>query len=127
MPTATPPSSSPGPRLAVPGSEKLGLRVQARRRELGYRFAKDFAEAMGWNPSMVSRLEAGERGLYQRDVEQLCRHLNVTPDWFTGGREQLIPATDETFASMVEDLLALRRQEVVVLERMADLLRRRGG
>jgi transcriptional regulator with XRE-family HTH domain len=126
MPTATPPSSSPGPRLAVPGSERLGLRVQARRRELGYRFAKDFAEAMGWNPSMVSRLEAGERGLYQRDVEQLCRHLNVTPDWFTEGRE-LLPATDETFASMVEDLLALRRQEVAVLERMADLLRRRGG
>jgi transcriptional regulator with XRE-family HTH domain len=112
--------------LSVPASEKLGLRVQARRRELGYRFAKDFAEAMGWNPSMVSRLEAGERGLYQRDVEQLCRYLNVTPDWF-GAEQKPAAADDETIASMVEDILALRRQEDAVLERMADLLRRRGG
>lgn len=109
----------------VPASSRLGLRVQARRRELGYRFAKDFAAVLGWNPSMVSRLENGERGLAGRDVEQLSRHLRVAPEWFVqngeaeAGEEELAYVAD-----LIERVVALRREEAALLERAVDLLRR---
>lgn len=110
---------------AVPASQRLGLRVQARRRELGYRFAKDFAAALGWNPSMVSRLENGERGLTDRDVEQLCRHLRVAPEWLQENGEETDQAQGlAAVADLIERVAVLRREEVALYERVVDLLRR---
>jgi transcriptional regulator with XRE-family HTH domain len=126
LPTATARSSSSAPgNLLIPPSRRLGERIQARRREVGFRFAKDFASAMGWNASMVSRVESGERGLTERDVEQLARHMRVTPDWFSDGDEP--PGRDLAgLADLIEEYAACQRKEVAILDRMADLLRRNG-
>jgi transcriptional regulator with XRE-family HTH domain len=110
------------PTDVIPRSERLGLRIQARRRELGYRFAKDLAAAMGWNASMLSRLESGERGLTERDVEQLARHLQVSRSWF--GEEPTAEGGLVVVADLIERMIELRREEVTLLERVVDLLRR---
>lgn len=116
---------SPNGGNVIPPSRPLGLRVQARRREVGFRFAKDFAAALGWNASMVSRVESGERGLTGRDIEQLCRHLRVAPEWFRAEREA--PDSQgrlDTVANLIEQVAVLRREEAALLERAVDLLRR---
>lgn len=123
--------SRPGPKIAP--SRKLGKRVQARRQDVGYRRAVAFAEALGWNASVVSRLEAGTRGIFDRDIEALCSRLRVEPAWLEGDDAAVesaapaIPARgslERTLVlSLLDELVARREEEIASITRLADLLR----
>lgn len=124
------------PRLAYAPSQEMGRRVHARRRALGFRFGKDLADALRWNASVVSRLENGQRGVYERDLEGLCRYLQVLPAWFggdEGAAEPLepsepgrAPGPERVVRGLVDELIRLRREELAALERAAELLRQEG-
>jgi len=69
----------PTPSPVIPGSRALGQFVQRRRIDIGIERQDEFGELLNWSRKTVSRLETGQRGLYDEgDVVKLARGLDVS-------------------------------------------------
>jgi transcriptional regulator with XRE-family HTH domain len=74
----------------------------------------EFARRLHIDPSLVNKWERGTRRVLATELEQICRHLQISPTEFFGS---LAPP-------FVEQLSLLRRDDAAAVLTLVDSLRR---
>ena len=97
----------------------LAARLRALRTQAGLS-GKDLAEALGWQPSKVSRLENGRQMAAPTDLEEWTRGCGGTPDTATDLKRML----DEAQAVHRDFKLRMRRGQAAVQASYNELVQR---
>lgn len=58
--------------------KNIGKQIKAFRKQAGYKTQKDFAEALGWNPSFISLIESGKQNLTISTLTDILNILHIS-------------------------------------------------
>lgn len=95
--------------------ELIGRRIREERVQAGYANQGHFAESVGLDPTVLSRIETGQRGVSSVVLQRIADRLEVQMDVFVRDRREAIvlarqgDADDETMGEMIgwaDNLLA---------------------
>ncbi len=112
---------------------EIGDRIRKRRMELGWS-QRELAKRMGYSDnSTLARIEQGKVDVYQNKVVQFSEVLGVSVAYLMGWLDDeqkndfiaeavLKMRTDETFASVVENLHKLDKDKLETINQMLNTL-----
>ena len=124
-----------GCKISMKGGFKMeiGDRIRKRRMELGWS-QRELAKRMGYSDnSTLARIEQGKVDVYQNKVVQFSEVLGVSVAYLMGWLDDeqkndfiaeavLKMRTDETFASVVENLHKLDKDKLETINQMLNTL-----
>ena len=111
----------------------IGDRIKKRRIELDWS-QRDLAKRMGYtNNSTIAKIEQGKVDVYQNKIVQFSEVLGVSIAYLMGWEEEeqkndfiaeavLKMRTDETFASVVENIYKLDKDKLETINQMLNTL-----
>lgn len=113
----------------------IGDRIRIRRNELGWS-QRELAKRMGYsNNSTIVKIEQGKVEVYQSKIVQFAEVLDVSVAYLMGWVDEEVEKkndfiaeavikmrTDETFASVVENLYKLDQDKLETINQMLNTL-----